>query len=269
MSLTKQHTLLAGKWSPQYRDVLSRAAGAGYNFPTKGCMVLQDELIRKFVSSGIWGNLDYLYIHGVQGNTDLMRINFAQPSKALSTGSPTVTDKKGISASGLTHNGFNIASDRVHMAPIGVNEYPCSQFVFVTTGGNPSGLAHMANINDTTNNRLHRISVRNTPRTEGIMNGATGNLFVIENGTVSTGETIHLEVSDISGTVTRSTIVNGSVIATQVGAGVYPRFGILDSTTISPIIVGAVGGGGGIRDQGLEVLLHTYLLEYFTALNLL
>jgi hypothetical protein len=268
MSLLRQHTLLSGKWCPQYRDVLSRAAGAGYNYPTKGCMVLQDRLVRNFVSSGIWNNLDYFYLHGVQGNSDLIRINFKQPTKSLSTGSPTVVDKKGTIGA-ITHAGFNIANDRVNMAPIGVNEYPASIFTFTTVGGGVSVLTQLADINDTTNNRLHRIGVRTTPRTEGIINAATGNLFVIENGNPSSLETIHLEVSNITGTVGRSVIVNGVVLAFQAGAGVYPRFGTLACNAPTPITLGAVGGGGGIRDQGLEVLLHTYLLEYFTALNLL
>ena len=99
----RRFRMLGGSLHPFYRNILLRALDLGYDLPSSDCQRLQNLMVNQLTTEGIWARMDYLYIYAHDGGTsDMAKINWIYPTRALSSGSPGYTHKKGIYGA-LTH----------------------------------------------------------------------------------------------------------------------------------------------------------------------
>jgi hypothetical protein len=272
-----RHRSLSGELHPFYRAILLRAIGVGYTLPSLTCQRLQNNLVRQLVNLSIWSEIDYLYVFADDsGATDMMRINWAQPAKALSTGSPTYVHKKGMYGS-MAHS-FNIATDQVAMgrAGGGTDDADASQFAWLTeNGGAIASVEALCIINGLSagNGRLHAIRLRTNPRVDCLFNVTTASPAIMLAGLPSDNQMYYQEVANL-GTVTVNRFVNGVNTFTDAasGSGLIPDTGTLATDNItSSRALGIIGGGGALMTSGATkpTLLYNAFSAYMTELQTL
>lgn len=267
MSLLRHH-ILSGAFHPYYIAILNRAIGQGYSMPTIECMRLQNQLVVNLVNDGIWPLLDYLYIYAqTSGNVDFIRINWPYPTRPLSTGSPTDVPKKGIYGS-LTHNGFDMATDRIAM----VDNNDCSQFVYLTEAGSTiSATEFLASITGT-NTRLQTIRLRTNPRVDYVFNGTSAGAAALYDAFPLDNHFYHVDIGIIAAVIHATVFINGVNTSDifPAGAGLLPDDGVVVTQGItSTRALGLIGGGGSIHADGKSTLLYTHLNNYMTAVQAL
>jgi hypothetical protein len=64
---------------PDYQAILDYATTQGYTLPSEGQQTLQNTLVTSLKSSGIWSELDFLYIMATDGDSNYARINWSNP----------------------------------------------------------------------------------------------------------------------------------------------------------------------------------------------
>ena len=265
-----RHRMLGGDLHPFYRAILLRGLENSYALPTSDCQRLQNNLVKKLVTDGVWALLDYLYVYqNTSGANDFGRINWIYPARALSTGTPTYVHKKGIYGS-QNNVGFTIASHRVAMT----DAQNASMFVLLTVGGSTVSINETIHTISDPANIHHMVRVDTNPRVIGVFNTATGSAFQISSGIPASNIFYHLDMGQIAGITTRSIYVNGvaNSVATS-PSGVLPNN--LYSQTIgvtSTRAVGLVGGGGSIcstANGAKQVLLYNAFNAYNTQLQTL
>lgn len=267
MSLIRHH-ILSGGFHPYYIAILNRAILEGYSTPTIDCMRLQNQLVVNLVNDGIWALLDYLYIYAqTSANVDFIRINWPYPTRAVSTGSPTDVPKKGIYGS-ITHNGFDMATDRIAMTA----NTDCSIFTFLTeNGGTISTLETLASISGA-NTRIQGIRLRTNPRVDYVFNTTAAGASALYNAFPLDNHFYHADTANIASVIHGTVFINGvnTVDIFPAGAGLLPDTGFVVTQTIdSSRALGLIGGGGSIHVTGKATLLYTHLSNYMTAVQAL
>lgn len=265
--LTRRHSSL-GTWHPRYLQVLDRATGAGYAFPTMDCLMLQNQLFKSLDFDGVLNLLDYLYLYAHNsGDNNFSRINAIQPLKALATGTPTYVSKKGIYGT-QTNDGFNIATDKVAMT--GANN--SSEFVWLTENGGTISVSEFLVEISGANARSQGIRLRTNPRVDSVFNQTSASAFTVYNAFPLDNHFYHVDYGEIASVGHLSVHINGvtTIDTFPSSAGILPDTGLASTRLIdSSRAVGVVGGGASIYQTGKQVLLYNAISAYMTAVQAL
>ena len=271
--LLRRHILMGSGWHPLYRAVLERAVGAGYALPSYQCMQLQNTLVTDLVNNGCWGILDYFYVYAHNsGDNDMARINWVQPLKSLSTGTPTYVAKKGLYGT-IVHDGFNIVTDRINMT----SHTHVSMFCFLTeNGGAISTVEALVGINNPNlgSGNQQTIRLRTNPRVDYLWNSPTSGAAVLLAGLPSDNHLYQLDTGNPGTGLKHVAYVNASkVVDLTPSGGALPDTGNASTgqtfAVTSARAVGLIGGGGSFYANSKNVTLYNTISQYMTAVQAL
>jgi hypothetical protein len=156
----------------QYQAVLEYATIQGWGLPTLAQRSVQNTLMSSFVSSGIFSQLDTLYVTATNGSQEFSTINWINPgvNNLIPTGSPppSFTSNIGWTANASAQAFMNTGFVFTNAAPQKLRTTNATAFVWVSTAvlgatilgnsGNPATLR----ILNTNNNNQRMMTNANT-----------------------------------------------------------------------------------------------------------
>lgn len=94
---------IGGDFDPDYQAVLNYGTSQGYDLPSAGQKILQNQLVINLKDIGVWSLLDLLYLFATDGDRDFARINWKDPGNftLIEGNAPTFTTNIGFVGNGV------------------------------------------------------------------------------------------------------------------------------------------------------------------------
>jgi len=92
------------KFDPDYQVILNRATDLGYTLPSTEQQYKHNQLMLLLKSSGVWNELDAIYVHANDGSKEFGTINWKNPSTGglIMISSPSWTSNQGFNSNGTS-----------------------------------------------------------------------------------------------------------------------------------------------------------------------
>ena len=224
----------SGGVDSDYQAILDYATTQGYTLPSAGQQILQNALVTSLKATGIWSELDFLYVMATDGDSDYARINWSNPGTFQlvdTSGTPVFDPDEGFdrSCGNYMSGGYIPATDTNNAT---LNSTSMFLYDWNSLTEQCSGNAYMGTI---TNNQKERWNGVNTAQSQGI------NDCTIDASAYTMGgegfKSFHRSGTDLS------LYINGvASYSNQAGSGV----GALNT---AQLVLGRDGAGGGNQSQ--------------------